>query len=135
MKFSIIPPAWSPYLLSALRMVTAYLFMLHGSAKLLHIPYVEQVANVSLFSLFGVAGVLELGGGLLLLIGLFSRLVAFLLSGEMAFAYFMVHASGSTFLLPLLNGGEAAILFCFIFLYIAAAGAGPISVDAKRGYP
>lgn len=129
---TILPPTWAPYLLSVLRIVAAYLFLLHGSTKLLHLPFMEQFANVPLTSLFGLAGIIELVGGILLLIGLFSRLVAFILAGEMAFAYFIVHASASTFLFPLLNQGEAAVLFCFIFLYIAAAGPGPWSVDAVR---
>jgi len=85
------------------------------------------------FSLFGVAGILELVGGLLVLIGLFTRMAAFLLSGEMAVAYFMVHAAQGSVLSPILNGGESAVLFCFIFLLIAAAGAGAWSIDGMRG--
>jgi putative oxidoreductase len=122
---------WSPQLLSVLRIITALLFFAHGTAKLLGFPQVEMFAGLQLFSLMGLAGVLELVGGALLVIGLFSRLTAFILSGEMAVAYFMAHAPHGFH--PMINQGEAAILFCFIFLYIAAAGPGPWSVDASRG--
>src|ERR1700738_666943 len=98
---------WSPRLLSVLRIVTGGLFMQHGTAKLLHVPHVSSFDNVQLMSLIGVAGMLELGGGLLLLIGLFTRPVAFILSGEMAFAYFIAHAPKDP--LPLLNAGELAV--------------------------
>jgi putative oxidoreductase len=122
---------WSPQLLSVLRIITALLFFAHGSAKFFGFPQVEMLANVSLASPGGIAGILELVGGALLIIGLFSRLAAFILSGLMAVAYFMAHAPQNFH--PILNGGEGAILFCFIFLYIAAAGPGPWSVDASRG--
>src|ERR1700726_1143941 len=92
---------WKPRLLSVLRIVVAALFMQHGMAKLLHVPHVAAFDNLQLMSLIGLAGVLELGGGLLLVIGLFTRPVAFVLSGEMAFAYFMAHAPRDP--LPLLN--------------------------------
>ena len=95
-------------------------------------PHVAMFDNLQIFSLTGLAGVLELVGGVLLLIGLFTRPVAFVLSGEMAFAYFMGHAPQGNVLLPLMNEGEPAVLFCFIFLYLSAAGAGPWSVDAAR---
>ncbi len=120
---------WQPQLLAVLRIVTAYLFLLHGSAKLLGAPHVAMFDNLQILSLSGIAGILELVGGLLLLIGLFTRPVAFVLSGEMAFAYFIGHASLGTPHLPLLNEGEPAVLFCFIFLYLAAAGPGTWSVD------
>jgi putative oxidoreductase len=122
---------WAPRLLSVLRITTAFTFMQHGSAKLLGFPKVEMFANLQFWSLYGLAGVLELFGGLLLLIGLFSRPVAFILSGMMAVAYFMAHSV--PFFSPMLNRGEAAYLFCFVFLYIAAAGPGPWSIDAMRG--
>ena len=122
---------WSPQLLSVLRIVAGLLFFAHGTAKLLGFPQMEMFAGLQLFSLMGLSGVLELVGGALLVIGLFSRLTAFILSGEMAIAYFMVHAPQNFH--PMINQGEAAILFCFIFLYIAAAGPGPWSVDASRG--
>jgi len=122
---------WSPQLLNVLRIIAGLLFFAHGTAKLLGFPQVEMFAGLQLFSLMGLAGVLELVGGALLVIGLFSRLTAFILAGEMAVAYFMEHAPQSFH--PMINQGEAAILFCFIFLYIAAAGPGPWSVDASRG--
>ncbi len=122
---------WAPQLLSALRIIAALLFFAHGSAKLLGFPQVEMFAGLQVTSIFGIAGIIEIVGSILLFIGLFSRLVAFLLAGEMAIAYFYVHAPQNFH--PILNGGEAAILFCFIFLYIAAAGPGPWSIDASRG--
>ncbi|HZH06950.1 MAG TPA: DoxX family protein [Lautropia sp.] len=122
---------WAPRLLSVLRIMTAYTFIQHGSAKLLGFPKVEMFANLQFVSLYGLAGVLELVGGFLLLIGLFTRPVAFVLSGMMAVAYFMAH--NDPFFSPMLNRGEAAYLFCFVFLYLSAAGGGPWSVDAARG--
>lgn len=119
---------FQPIMLSVLRIVAAYLFLLHGSAKLFGAPHVEMFDGLQLFSLMGVAGILEFFGGLLLLLGLFTRPVAFWLSGQMAVAYFMMHASTAP-LLPLLNGGEAAVLFCFVFLYIFVAGAGAWALD------
>lgn len=124
--------SWSPRLLSVLRIVSAYLFMLHGTAKILGFPAMPMFANVSLTSLTGISGLLELVGGALLLLGLFTRPVAFILSGEMAFAYFIGHATKGSPLFPILNGGDAAVLYCFVFLYIAAAGGGPWSIDAAR---
>jgi putative oxidoreductase len=118
-------------MLSVLRIVTAFMYFWHGSAKILHLPHQPQYDSLQLMSLTGVAGLLELVGGFLLFIGLFSRPVAFLLSGEMAVAYFMAHAPKA--FLPLLNGGDAAVLYCFVFLYIFVAGPGPWSVDAARG--
>lgn len=122
--------SWAPRLLSVLRITAAFTFLQHGSAKLLKFPKVEMFANLDYTSIYGVAGVLELVGGVLLLIGLFSRPVAFILSGMMAVAYFMAHST--PFFSPMLSGGEAAYLFCFVFLYIAAAGPGPWSIDAMR---
>lgn len=118
-------------LLSVLRITSSYMFLLHGSQKLFAVPYVEKYADLPLFSLLGFAGVLEFFGGLLLLLGLFTRPVAFLLSGMMAVAYFMAHASKGAVLLPILNGGEAAVLYCFLFLYLAAAGGGAWALDNK----
>ncbi|WP_246737521.1 DoxX family protein [Nordella sp. HKS 07] len=122
---------FAPQLLSVLRIITALLFFAHGSAKYFGFPAVEGLANVPPMSPGGIAGILEIVGGILLVIGLFSRLTAFILSGLMAVAYFMVHAPQGFH--PILNNGELAILYCFIFLYIAAAGPGPWSVDASRG--
>jgi len=120
---------WSPRVLSVLRIVTGLLFMQYGSAKLFHIPHVAMFDNLHLMSLLGIQGLLELGGGLLLLIGLFSRPVAFVLSGDMAVAYFMAHWPRSW--LPILNGGDLAVLFCFVFLHLWAAGPGPWSIDVR----
>ncbi|MEZ5319687.1 MAG: DoxX family protein [Vicinamibacterales bacterium] len=120
----------TPWLHSVLRIVTAFLFMAHGTQKLFAWPVSQPRNPVELFSLFGAAGVLETFGGALLLVGLFTRPVAFVLSGQMAFAYFTRHAARDFW--PILNGGENAALFCFVFLYLAAAGAGPLSVDASR---
>lgn len=120
---------WAPRMLSVLRIVSALIFMAHGTAKHLNFP-ASDFANVGTFSLGGIAGLFELVGGALLAIGLFSRPVAFLLSGVMAAAYFIAHAPQSFF--PVLNGGDAAILYCFVFLYIFFAGPGPWSVDAMR---
>lgn len=127
MDFAFLRP-YAPHLLSILRIFSAATFFTHGSMKLFSWP---AEFPYPLSALTTTAGVLEVVGGLLLTIGLFSRPVAFILSGLMAFAYFLGHAGGGFF--PVLNGGEAAVLFCFIFLYIAAAGPGPISVDAKMG--
>jgi putative oxidoreductase len=125
--------AWTPRVQSIVRIVTAYLFMLHGSAKLLHIPHIAHFDGVRIVSMVGLAGILELVGGVLLILGLFTRPVAFILSGEMAFAYFMAHASKGHALLPLTNGGDAAVLYCFIFLFFAFAGGGSWSVDNMVG--
>ena len=121
--------AWAPRLLSVLRIVTALLFMSHGTAKLLHLPVLPQFAALVPGSLSWIAGVLELVGGALLAVGLFSRATAFVLSGEMAFAYFLSHAKREV--LPITNGGELAVLYCFVFLYLWAAGPGPWSLDAR----
>jgi putative oxidoreductase len=116
--------------LSILRIVIAILFMQHGGQKLFAIPGTEQTQPFPLFSLMGVAGTLELSGGLLILLGLFTRPVAFILSGEMATAYFMAHAPLGFW--PLLNDGEQSVLFCFVFLYMSVAGGGPWSLDQLR---
>ena len=123
--------SWSSSMLSVLRIVTAFLFTLHGSAKILHVPFQPQYANLNIMSLTGAAGLLELIGGILLLLGLFTRPVAFILSGQMAVAYFIAHAPRAP--LPVLNQGDAAVLYCFVFLYFVFAGAGRLSVDAARG--
>jgi putative oxidoreductase len=125
--------AWTPRALALLRIVSGFLFLQHGSSKLLGFPRAAAQAGVQLLSLPWIAGVLELVGGALLLVGLFTRPVAFVLSGEMAVAYFMAHAPRGHVLTPFLNQGEPAVLFCFIFLFLAVAGPGPWSVDAARG--
>src|SRR5688572_6185414 len=98
---------WTPRVQALLRIVVAYLFLLHGTAKLFHVPHIAYFDNLQLFSLIGFAGVLEVGGGVLMLLGLLTRPVAFILSGEMAVAYFMGHASRGTPHLPLMNEGES----------------------------
>jgi putative oxidoreductase len=120
--------SWAPQLLSVLRIMTGLLFLEHGTQKLLGFPPSEHAAP-ALFSLIGVQGVLELVGGFLILIGLFTRPVAFIVAGDMAVAYFMAHAPTSFF--PTLNGSQLAILFCFVFLYLVFSGAGPWSADAQ----
>lgn len=122
------PNRFQPLLLSILRIAAAYMFMLHGTAKLFSMPHIAMFDGLQLFSLYGFAGMLEVAGGLLLMLGLFTRPAAFILSGQMAVAYFMAHAPKAP-LLPLLNGGEAAALFSFIFLYLAAAGGGALALD------
>lgn len=119
---------WAPRVLSILRIVAALIFLLHGTQKLFGFPAPPATGLPAAFTLFWFGAILELVGGLLLLAGLFTRPVAFILSGEMAFAYWMFHAPRNLF--PTLNGGDAAILFCFVFLYLAVASGGPWSVDA-----
>jgi putative oxidoreductase len=130
MAASDLTDAWAPRLLSVLRMVTGLLYIEHGTQKFFSFP-MRTGAAPELMSLLGVQGCLETAGGLLIFLGLFTRPVAFILSGNMAVAYFMIHFPRSFF--PVLNGGDSAILFCFVFLYLAAAGPGPWSVDARRG--
>lgn len=122
---------WSPRLLGLLRIVLGFLFLQHGTAKLFGVPHVAMFDGLQLFSMMGAAGVIELVGGVLLLVGLFTRPVAFILSGQMAAAYFIAHAPAG--FLPILNGGEMAVMYCFTFLYFAAAGAGAFSLDGLRG--
>lgn len=119
---------WAPYALALLRIMTALLFIEHGTAKLFGFPASDM--RPAFLTLGWVAGVMEIVGGGLVLVGFWTRAAAFLLSGQMAVAYFMAHAPGSFF--PLLNGGDAAILFCFIFFYIVFAGPGAWSLDAAR---
>ena len=121
--------SWSPTVLGLLRIVTALVFMLHGTQKMFGIPerMHGMTAAPEMLTLMWWAGMLEIAGGALILIGLFTRPVAFLLSGMMAVAYWMAHAPKNIF--PTLNGGDAAILFCFIFLYLVVAGPGRFSID------
>ncbi len=118
--------AWRPRVLSLVRIISAFLFMAHGTQKMFGFP-AEQRYPFELFTLSGAAGVLEVVGGFLLLIGLFTRPVAFILSGQMAVAYFLVHAPQGFW--PLNNGGELATMFSFVFLYFVFAGGGSWSVD------
>jgi putative oxidoreductase len=121
----------APYALSLLRITAAFMFLLHGTTKLVAFPAgMPGGGTAALNSLVGVAGVLEAFGGALLLVGLFTRPVAFLLSGQMAVAYFRAHAGAGFW--PVLNGGELAVLYCFIWLYVSMAGPGPISLDHAR---
>ena len=122
---------FQPVALSLFRFVTGLLLFQYGVAKILKFPAGTQFEKVELFSLIGTAGALELVLGGLLMVGLFSRIVAFVLSGEMAFAYFIGHFPRGFF--PILNNGTAAILFCFACLYLATAGGGPYSADAMMG--
>ena len=121
---------WSPQVRSILRIITALLFMEHGLMKLFHFPAAQPGAPDPLPTLLMAAAIIEVVGGALVALGLFSRLAALICSGEMAIGYFMAHASKGFW--PAMNGGDAAILFCFIFLYFAAAGPGPWSIDAAR---
>jgi len=120
--------AWAPRALSVLRIITGLMIIQHGMAKLIGFPAVPEFANLNPLSLIGAAGFIELIGGALLIIGFLTQPVAFVISGEMAFAYFIAHAPKSFF--PLINGGTLAIIFCFACLYLSTAGAGPWSVDA-----
>ena len=120
---------WSPQLLSVLRFVTGLIFMLHGGQKLLGFPP-GKMANVPFDNLGAYAGPIELVAGLLVAIGLFTRPAAFIASGTMAVAYWYAHAPQNLY--PVNNAGDAAILYCFVFLYLAAAGPGPWSVDTLR---
>jgi putative oxidoreductase len=121
---------WGPRVLSVLRIVAGLLLLQYGLAKLFGWPAVKMFENLPWLSLFGVAGMFELVGGTLMILGLFTRLVAFILSGEMAAAYFIEHFPHSFF--PILNHGELAVLLCFTFLYLACAGGGAWSLDALR---
>ena len=120
----------APYLLSALRIAAAFTFVEHGTQKLFAMP---GGARAPLASLMGLAGILETAGGSLMLLGALTRPVAFILAGEMAYAYFTVHAPQGTW--PIQNQGELAVLYCFLWLYLSAAGPGPISIDRvmRRG--
>ncbi|MFC7736648.1 DoxX family protein [Roseomonas sp. GCM10028921] len=122
---------WAPRVLSILRIVAAFIFLLHGTQKLFAFPGPPMGGTLPpLMSQYGIGAVIELVGGLLLMFGIFTRPVAFLLSGEMAVAYWQFHFPRNFW--PTLNGGDAAILYCFVFLYIFFAGPGPWSVDAAR---
>ena len=121
---------WTPRVLSILRIAAGLLILQYGLAKIVGWPAVPHFSALAVFSLSWFAGLIELVLGLLIVPGLLTRLAAFILSGEMAFAYFLGHAPRG--FLPILNGGGFAMLFCFVFLYVAAAGGGPWSLDALR---
>ena len=120
---------YRPQLLSILRIVSGLMILQYGMAKILHWPHVPMFDHIP--TIIVVAGAIELVGGVLLTIGLFSRIAAFVLSGEMAFAFFLGHVGRTGQIIPVLNNGTLAVLFCFVFLYLAAAGPGPWSVDRK----
>ena len=122
---------WTPYLLSILRIVAALLFFEHGTQKLIGYPTGQPYTGFPNFSMLGIAGVLEVVGGALLIVGLFTRATAFILAGEMAVAYFRAHLPRSFF--PIKNGGEITVMLCFFFLFLVAAGGGPWSLDRLRG--
>lgn len=126
-EFGTMGNRWAPQVQGLLRIITAFMFIQHGTAKLFGMPHVDEMAGVQLVSIVGLAAVLEVVGGTLLLLGLFTRPVAFVLSGEMAVAYFMAHAPQG--LLPIHNHGELAVQWCFLFLFFWAAGPGAFSVD------
>ncbi|MFO1104419.1 MAG: DoxX family protein [Methylocystis sp.] len=129
MTLRIFPQRFSPHAQGLLRIAAALLFLQHGTAKLFGVPHVAMFDGLQLISLLGAAGVIELVGGILILLGLFTRPVAFILSGQMAVAYFLFHA-GKAFW-PILNGGELAALYCFVFLFFAAAGPGAFALDGE----
>ena len=121
-----LPARLAPTMLSILRIVAALLFIEHGLSRLFGYP--SPLPTPPLFTLYWFAGVIELAGGMLLTLGLFTRLAALIMSGEMAFAYFMVHYK-MNHIWPILNHGNEAVLFCFLFLYLSAAGGGTVSLD------
>jgi putative oxidoreductase len=130
MNYDTAAVRWELRALSVLRAMSGLLLLQHGTAKVLDFPYIEKMANVVPTSPGGIAGFLELFGGALLVMGLFTRPTAFVMSGLMAAAYFIGHAKRSFF--PIVNEGELAVLYCFVFLFLAFAGGGPWSLDAWR---
>jgi putative oxidoreductase len=130
MNLPQIAVTWQPRILGLLRIATALLLLQHGTAKLLGFPHVAMFDGMRFLSLLGFAGILEFAGGVLLLLGIYTRPVAFILSGEMAVAYFLAHAQKSFY--PILNQGELAALYCFVLLYLAVAGGGAWSVTHDK---
>ena len=131
MGFSIIPASWAPTLQGLLRIAVGLSFLEHGTGKILGFPNLGDIIGMMGAPLFYFTGIVELVGGALIVLGLFTRPVAFVLSGFMAVAFFMVHVAmvGKGVIFPALNGGEAAYLYCFVFLFLAAAGPGKWSLD------
>ena len=121
---------FTPYLLSVLRLVVAFIYAAHGTQKLFGVPGHPFHAPIFAATMMVAAGVIETTGGILMFLGLFTPPVAFVLSGQMAFAYFKQHAPGGVW--PIVNGGELAVLYCFLWLFFSVAGPGPISIDAMR---
>jgi putative oxidoreductase len=134
MNTAIIPSSWAPSIQALLRIVAGLMFLEHGTSKLLHFQINDQLSGMyaQMGGLTAFSGILELVGGLLIVIGAFTRITAFILSGMMAVAFWMVHFGMSGTVYPMINQGEAAAFFCFVFLYFAAVGAGPYSVDELR---
>lgn len=131
MSLDTIAATWAPRLLSLLRLMAGLLFMQHGTQKLLGFPSLPPSGAPAMGSLLWFGGIIELSCGLLIAVGLFTRPAAFLASGMSAAAYFLFHAPRSFF--PVVNGGELAALYCFVFFYLSAAGPGPLSLDARMG--
>ena len=131
--FTPFQATWYPRVLGVLRIVTGYLFVWHGTAKHLKIPHVAMFDALPAMSLPWFAGWIELVGGILMILGLFTRPTAFVLSGTMAFAYFIGHASKGNPHMPMLNGGELAVTWCFLFLFFSVAGGGSWSLDSLMG--
>ncbi len=129
MTLRIIPQRFSPHAQGLLRIAAALLLLQHGTAKLFGVPHVAMFDGLQVISLLGAAGIIEVVGGVLVLLGLFTRPAAFILSGQMAVAYFLFHA-GQEFW-PILNKGELAALYCFVFLFFAAAGPGAFALDRE----
>ncbi|MDE2384939.1 MAG: DoxX family protein [Alphaproteobacteria bacterium] len=134
MLTGVIPTTWTPSLQAALRVITGLMFLEHGTSKMLHFPINDSWAGMyaQMGGMTTFTGVVELIGGVLFLLGAFTRITSFVLAGFMAVAFWMVHFGMSGSIFPMINQGEAAVFFCFVFLYFAAAGAGPFSVDASR---
>jgi putative oxidoreductase len=130
MRYTETLERYTPQALAALRIATALIFMLHGTQKLFGFPAPPASGLPPAFSLYWIGAIMEAGGGLLILLGLFTRPVAFLLSGEMAAAYWMFHAPRNLY--PTLNGGDASILYCFVFLLLVFTGPGAWSIDGAR---
>lgn len=130
----IIPASWAPALHALLRVVTGLLFLEHGTSKVLNFPINEALAGMyaQMGAMTQVTAAFEIIGGVLIIVGAFTRLTAFVLAGFMAVGFWMIHVGMSKTIFPMINQGEAAVFFTFIFLYFAAVGAGPYSVDASR---
>ena len=125
---------FSPQVLGFVRIITGYMFLLHGTAKFFEFPISMTGGNgsVPLLSMYGIGGLIEVIGSVLIILGLFTRPAAFVLSGQMAFAYFCIHASFANILLPIVNQGELAALYSLVFLYFVTAGSGAFALDNKR---
>ncbi|MFD1805478.1 DoxX family protein [Pasteurella oralis] len=125
---------FQPYMLALLRIIAGYMFLLHGTAKFFEFPISMAGGNgaVEFFSLYGIGGLIEITGGILIILGLFTRPAAFMLSGQMAYAYFFIHASVENVLLPVVNQGELAALYALVFCYFVVSGAGAFAFDNRH---